>query len=87
MSGHTPGEWSYMQDGSEPYWGIGMAGKNPNLGHAMVYTKEEDARLIAAAPELLAALKACADRLGDMDCGDELDLARSAINKAEGRVE
>jgi hypothetical protein len=34
-----------------------MAGGNPNSGHAMVYTTEEDARLIAAAPELLAALK------------------------------
>jgi hypothetical protein len=34
--------------------------------------------------ELLAALRACADRLGEMDCGYELDAARAAIAKAEG---
>lgn len=46
-----------------------------------------NARLITAAPELLAALKACASRLalhavhGNMDV---IDAARAAIAKAEG---
>jgi len=40
-------------------------------------------RLAAAAPELFAALRDCADRLGEMDCGPELSEARAAIFKAE----
>jgi len=39
--------------------------------------------LLAAAPELLEALRACADRLGEMDCGPEWEQARAAIAKAE----
>lgn len=45
-----------------------------------------DRALIASAPELLQALRECADRLGEMDCGPELDRARAAIAKAEGRA-
>lgn len=47
---------------------------------------DANARLVAAAPELLESLRRCADRLGDMDCGDELEAARDAIAKAEGRA-
>ena len=46
----------------------------------------EHARLIAEAPAMLAALEACAARLGEMDCGPELDQARSAIEAAKGRT-
>lgn len=49
--------------------------------------KRESQRLLAAAPELLDALKMCAERLGEMDCGPEWEAARAAITKAEGRGE
>ena len=86
----TPGPWSYMQDGEEPYWSIGMAGGNPNSGHAMVYTNEADARLMAAAPELLSALKAHLpwdEEYGPVQGWGIWQDAIDAINKAEGRAE
>lgn len=47
---------------------------------------EEDARLIAAAPELLEALEACVARItnevADAEFLDEVDQARAAIAKA-----
>jgi hypothetical protein len=91
---HTPGPWWVedsdhpMGEGREVYDGFGRT--------ASVYgdtlTAEANARLIAAAPELLAALRevadGCARRLrkgkdqGDLDT---LRLCRTAIAKAEGR--
>ena len=63
-------------------------------------TDEADARLFAAAPELLAALKgmmslslgvwdemACHARGGPDEVNQVADDAHAAINKAEGRVE
>jgi hypothetical protein len=67
-----------MQDGSPGY----------GFANAMVYTTEEDARLIAAAPDLLDALKRCVQWLSDLDndiCEKaELLNAMDAIAKAEG---
>jgi hypothetical protein len=53
-----------MQDGNEPYWSIGMNGKGPQHCHAMVYTNEDDARLVAAAPDLLEVCKAALKVIG-----------------------
>jgi len=52
---------------------------------------EANARLIAAAPELLEAAKCALGHLtgnmdGDMDLGDPLEMLRAAIAKAEGRT-
>jgi hypothetical protein len=90
---HTPGPWVAefseavsVLDGERgrvctinwlkgPY---GAFGRKPDA------EGEANARLIAAAPDLLAALKAVvaiADRKTD-----EFDLARAAIAKAEGRA-
>lgn len=47
-----------------------------------------NARLIAAAPDLLEALKACVTMYGDENPDDDwtcIKLARAAIAKAEGR--
>lgn len=89
---HTPGPWRYEQDGHEPYWNVDMPMQDGSPGYgyanAMVYTTEEDARLIAAAPELLAALKAHVPWREEPTQGwgvwqDAID----AIAKAEGRAE
>lgn len=51
---------------------------------------EANARLIAAAPELLAALIKCADALEEVSyqawCGEIIDEARAAVNKATGET-
>jgi hypothetical protein len=85
---HTPGPWKRARRIAGGYtikarnfWPAVVLGDGrQNRGTAIA-----NARLIAAAPELLVALRKCADRLGDMDCGAELDEARDAIAKATGR--
>ena len=69
MSAHTPGPWAVWQDKSESgsnYWRIRTApekyGLQDNLGG---YCGEANARLIAAAPEMLAALQAIARAVND----------------------
>lgn len=60
--GHTPGPWwaEIRRTGSLPWWHINTATVH---GEIIVNTGEEDARLIAAAPELLAALKVAANAI------------------------
>lgn len=99
MSDHTPGPWTiggtfmpYSDDPRENVWG-----PHPGMASGMVVCTEvrpADARLIAAAPDLLEALKNLVkpmDDLGFLD-GDEsdrvfpqyeFDQARAAIAKAE----
>jgi len=68
-----------------------LEGDGPN-GHGMVCESAtlEDARLIAASPDLLAAAKAALDRFSDPAlegmAGDLLQELEQAIAKAEGRV-
>ena len=101
--GHTPGPW--WSDGSAVFIGNGdavwreghpgvlftvddLGGKDPRSAEQI----EADARLIAAAPDLLAACEAIVaedDRLlasGDCltDICDHIDRARAAIAKAKG---
>ena len=90
---HTPGPWQ-----AQDYWIIGcvedswdiMAGADTACPKrvAKVFTSEADARLIAAAPELLEALKnlytATPDNEGG-ELGRACMKARAAIAKAEGR--
>ena len=90
MSGHTPGPWRVNGiDGALEGWKVTDTG--PTQDHdgdgaseylATVYD-EGNGRLIAAAPELLEALKAVV-RVADR-ATVEFDLARAAIAKAEGR--
>lgn len=51
---------------------------------------ESDAKLFCAAPELLATLIKCADALEEVSyqawCGEIIDEARAAINKATGET-
>ncbi len=97
MSKHTPGPWihgrndAFYRNGNRLIW----TSKGPGFGtiaEASDYDRDRsaaNARLIAAAPDLLAALKKAAKELGINDPNDhafESDLAgeiRAAIAKAE----
>jgi len=92
---HTPGPWFVNQDEDGNYRSIGSAGW---WGLAQVVVRFEgernddatglaNANLIAAAPDLLAALKAfVADFDASVSDPDATtDAARAAIAKAEGR--
>jgi hypothetical protein len=99
---HTPGPWTpwlaAKADGKRGKLGVweiksaadveaGFAHRNI-VGEASGLT-EKEARLIAAAPELLAALKRVSKGitpdLDTHDCEFLLDIARAAIAKAEGK--
>ena len=98
---HTPGQWGWTYDGSGDY-SLGPK-DDPQVGPvAHVYTRhqseqcEADVTLLAAAPDLLAALKVITDQYVSLvasgDCGnwdaerdDQVVLARAAIAKAERR--
>ena len=92
MSEHTPGPW-YVRS-------LGQHWNNAQLEHLEVcYGKDDecvcdtvyqkaDAHLIAAAPDLLQALKAFAEdwsELGGKIRGSTLDKIDAAIAKAEAR--
>lgn len=105
---HTPGEWRLVPNGyeggrEEPfYWGVqaGDGALNPNTQDGFNMTawmNGADARLIAAAPDLLAALKAAVEcgivpvssaKDGGANAGVTqvrvADQIRAAIAKAKG---
>jgi len=95
---HTPGPWRIELRGGDKY----LYGAEPEQSALMCdmsyypWTPDTDAdwHLIAAAPDLLAALKAMLSEYGDV--GDEsilaedepqhpVIMARAAVDKAEGR--
>ena len=86
-SKHTPGPWRVDPESEEAY--DIMAGERRIV--AQVLTQRDDAtvatvnaRLIAAAPELLEALEAAEKELQELDDSDALFMARAAIAKAKG---
>lgn len=104
MSAHTPGPWT-DESGDGSKWGVFDAdGRAVALAQqivslrADVYQAERtaNARLIAAAPDLLAACKSFVEYEKAMDSGDHVGgmlaysqfsrEAREAIAKAEGRA-
>ena len=102
---HTPGPWHHWDPLGEREWAVTTTGPRPELGGplpnmpirvASEIDSEANARLIAAAPELLAlahlvVTQTTADENGDMPNHPRgvllvlLDAARAAIAKAEGR--
>lgn len=102
MSKHTEGPWLYTDDQVVDEYGGTIADASarrhfPGVeGRAQEVEAEIQAnvRLMAAAPELLVALKDLADwcdnipdSAGVLDgFGDVMDEARAAIAKAEGRA-
>lgn len=87
---HTPGPWHFSSARTSCDFhvhqksGVMIA----VCGRSTAVENEANARLIAAAPELLAALKGFLDHVGgaaDRDLQSLLYQAEDAISKAEGR--
>lgn len=88
MNKHTPGPWSLYR--TPTYWGL----KHPHTGrllatvaHSHQANSEANAALIAAAPELLAALQAILPRWDSCDEDDTPPAvveARKAVARAVG---
>jgi len=105
---HTPGPWLYREDKGGGYEVFPYNGGPPEIGEwaeictISEYNKdpEADARLIAAAPDLLEALEAVTSSCTSSDVPmsegqtrivtapsrDSLVKARAAIAKAKGRA-
>jgi hypothetical protein len=89
---HTPGPWGFRLDNdvaiitSDSWWDFAEVQVNPDNAQG-----EANARLIAAAPELLAALEELYHLIDDAHDGDRvftLELAqkaKAAIAKARGQ--
>ena len=83
---HTPGPWVVEHSRLEKTPGV-VAGLEPI---ALIVKSEANASLIAAAPELLEALKGVLSESFDIECGDRVivaqhvDAIRDVIAKAEG---
>lgn len=86
--GYTPGPWSAWDRGIG--WEVhGADGEAINSGFRETFSRE-DAALISAAPDLLAALIALRDELSGVDrwwgsLREAAEAADAAIAKAEGR--
>lgn len=82
---HTPGPWTLREcsNGGMLLIRGEQLGRHSHVQSMLQILPSEDARLIAAAPELLAALKTAVKALDYEGFGtDEL---RDVIDKAEGR--
>jgi hypothetical protein len=88
QSKHTPGPWNV--DGDATVYGprFSIANDKEQIGRFEVadckgykQEREANARLIASAPDLLAALERLAHPMAD---DEDLDYARGIISKAKG---
>lgn len=81
---HTPGPWEYL-DKNGPNgkaWGVGQQAK-PGKGVAIVIQSEDDARLIAAAPDLLSALRNLVTQI-QADGPIQIATARKILSQLDG---
>ena len=91
MAGHTPGPWRFMTDTTGEYLAVFAT---PQGGTKVIcpvkIADEANAHLIAAAPELLDALRALVQVYekvgGPLAVDPKVADARAAIAKAEGRT-
>lgn len=94
MTKHTPGKWNYQEKSvavgmSKRYEVFGIRNDGCKMPLIGTFSNEANARLIAAAPELLCWLKEALERTEMAYEGKEirpawLKDARAAIAKAEG---
>jgi 3-oxoacyl-[acyl-carrier-protein] synthase III len=103
MSGHTPGPWNADYGDFAAYCSTGaevcevMRGNHDNGTHIADDEMEANLRLLAAAPELLAACKIAANEIDayihaapettDPEMSEAARVLWCAIAKAEGRSE
>lgn len=81
---HTPGPWTFGYTGASGYC---IYGAGQHIAISILYKKdggEANARLIAAAPELLEALRLCAGFAEAYGQPETRDQVRAAIAKATG---
>lgn len=85
---HTPGPWKWSKEkGKFTYLEPDVLSPNEIECTAWCEVSKEDARLIEAAPELLASLEECLALIEHNTEGvvlDEKDTARAVIAKARG---
>lgn len=90
---HTPGSWTVRKVGPRPH--LEVMGPNDSSIAAMYGNANDvdNAHLIAAAPDLLAALREMLHQFADHEQYDEdghdtaaINKARAAIAKAEGQA-
>ena len=95
MRGHTEGPWHREGLAIVGVFRTGIVASTPAIHDGGVFEREANARLIAAAPELLEALREIVNGISGRDCGgnprtdihalDWVDkTARAAIRKATG---
>jgi hypothetical protein len=89
---HTPGPWEIDGSDIRQQGGYNIATMRCFGTHALSVAKEANARLIAAAPDLLAMLIACEDQLrgvtGALPGSDSAEVcaaARAAIERATSK--
>lgn len=89
MSRHTPGPWKCWQlsvDEGSNYWRIRTTNDGAALDTLRGYCGEANARLVAAAPELLEVCKKAAALIEETKFGGLVtaQALAAAIEKAEG---
>ena len=87
MAKHTPGPWQVVSGAVQTEKGIPIAKMDREVGNGTVPTeRDKNAHLIAAAPDLLAALQVVQSVLPDNGRGAwATATARAAIDKATER--
>jgi hypothetical protein len=88
---HTPGPWTYEYSndvGDDEYFIEFYEVRTPDYKEVARVDNEADARLIAAAPEMLATLRWLTEALWDFGLGGSTArlAALAAIARAEGRA-
>lgn len=84
-SAHTPGPWEVASAFIGPLHIRNQDGATlAHVGHEDFDTCAANARLIAAAPDLLAALQMMLDQHGGLEVSPTAKAARAAIAKATG---
>jgi hypothetical protein len=102
LTAHSPGPWHVVgwteedkrlhaatEGGEPPFFFITRSGGPPSedmADHIANVFEEADARLIAAAPELLDALKRLSDLAADPDDYRDISAINACLNDAEALI-
>lgn len=83
---HTPGPWRAVPDENWDTWEVHPVMQDDGLTGGYRWFKESDAKLIAAAPDLLAACKEAYVALPMTKHNEPInEMLKAAIVKAEGQ--